>query len=53
MSQRDIITVSDLHMGDGGPRDNFAADGKEQTFSRFLDYVQQEQTELFVLGDLF
>ena len=40
-------------MGDGGPRDNFAADSKEQQFSLFLDYVQAQQAELFILGDLF
>jgi len=51
--QKNIIVVSDLHIGDGGPRDNFAADGKENQFSLFLDYVQQQQAELFILGDLF
>ncbi|MEJ5260786.1 MAG: UDP-2,3-diacylglucosamine diphosphatase [Anaerohalosphaeraceae bacterium] len=54
MSQdRPIFVVSDLHMGDGGPRDNFAADHKAEQFSRFLDYVEQEGGELFILGDLF
>jgi len=51
--QRDIIVVSDLHTGDGGPRDNFAVDHKKEKFNRFLDYVQQQNAELFVLGDLF
>lgn len=50
---KDIIVVSDLHAGDGGPRDNFAVDQKEQQFDRFLDYVQSQGAELFVLGDLF
>ena len=40
-------------MGDGGPRDNFAADNKEYQFSLFLDYVTKEEGELFILGDLF
>jgi len=40
-------------MGDGGPRDNFAADDKEQQFSLFLDYVETQRAELFILGDLF
>lgn len=48
-----LIVVSDLHMGDGGPRDNFAADGKERQFSLFLDYVEAEGAELYILGDLF
>jgi len=50
---RDIVVVSDLHMGDGGARDNFAADGKERQFSLFLDDVENQRAELFVLGDLF
>ena len=52
-NRRNIIVVSDLHMGDGGPRDNFAADGKERQFALFLDYVEQQGAELFILGDLF
>ncbi len=52
-NQKTVIVVSDLHIGDGGPRDNFAADGKECQFSLFLDYVQQQEAELIILGDLF
>ena len=51
--QRNIFIVSDLHMGDGGPRDNFAADGKERQFSLFLVEVERQGAELFILGDLF
>lgn len=51
--QRPLIIVSDLHIGDGGPRDNFAFDGKAASFSRFLDYVQRLDGELLILGDLF
>ena len=50
---RTIFIVSDLHMGDGGPRDNFAVDNKAAEFSCFLDFVEAEQGELFILGDLF
>jgi UDP-2,3-diacylglucosamine pyrophosphatase LpxH len=50
---RTIYIVSDLHMGDGGPRDNFAFDNKAQQFSLFLDMVEERGGELFVLGDLF
>ena len=52
-AEKDIIVVSDLHIGDGGPRDNFSVDNKEKKFDHFLDYVEQSDTELFVLGDLF
>ncbi len=51
--QRPLIIISDLHIGDGGPRDNFAFDGKAVSFSRFLDYVQRLDGELLILGDLF
>jgi UDP-2,3-diacylglucosamine pyrophosphatase LpxH len=40
-------------MGDGGPRDNFAADNKAQQFMLFLDFVQSQNGEIVVLGDLF
>ncbi len=50
---RTIYVVSDLHMGDGGPRDNFAFDNKSQQFSLFLDYVETQNAEVFILGDLF
>jgi len=44
--------ISDLHLGDRGPRDNFLAN--EQAFYRFLDWVQQDpKNELTILGDLF
>jgi UDP-2,3-diacylglucosamine pyrophosphatase LpxH len=48
-----LFVVSDLHMGDGGPRDNFAVDNKAAQFSLFLDFVEQEKGELLILGDLF
>jgi UDP-2,3-diacylglucosamine pyrophosphatase LpxH len=50
---RTIFVVSDLHMGDGGPRDNFAFDNKAREFSRFLDFGGQAGGELYILGDLF
>lgn len=52
-NERRIFVVSDLHMGDGGPRDNFAVDHKAEQFSRFLDHVEKEEGELLILGDLF
>ncbi|MGA3015437.1 MAG: metallophosphoesterase, partial [Bacteroidales bacterium] len=50
---RPIFVISDLHMGDGGPRDNFALGDREKQLGLFLDYVTQERGELIVLGDLF
>ena len=32
-----IFVVSDLHLGDNGPRDNFAVGNRPQQFNRFLD----------------
>ncbi len=50
---RPIFVVSDLHLGDQGPRDNFHLGDREQQFLGFLDHVGQEQGELFLLGDVF
>lgn len=53
---RPIFVVSDLHMGDGGPRDNFAhmAGGRrESEFISFLDYVYTVNGRLVINGDLF
>lgn len=52
-TDKDIFVVSDLHLGDGGPRDNFSVDGKLDKFNRFLDYVQEYGGELILLGDVF
>lgn len=55
---KDVFIVSDLHMGDGGPRDNFAAiygnnvDRLKQ-FENFLDYVEKCDGQLVILGDMF
>jgi UDP-2,3-diacylglucosamine pyrophosphatase LpxH len=48
-----IFVISDLHLGDGGVRDNFAIDGREEQLDMFLDFVSDRQGELVVLGDLF
>ncbi|HVH45179.1 MAG TPA: UDP-2,3-diacylglucosamine diphosphatase, partial [Labilithrix sp.] len=49
----DIFVISDLHLGDGGARDNFEAGKKTPQLRSFLDYAGNEGGELFVLGDLF
>ena len=48
-----IFCVSDLHLCDRGYRDNFAVEGREVRFYKFLDYVEAERAQLYVLGDLF
>ncbi len=48
--QSDIFVISDLHMGDGGRRDNFA--GKEPLLKDFLAHVLRQEAKLIVLGDL-
>ncbi len=51
-----IFCVSDLHLGDKGPRDNFEHmnDGKRPCeFKRFLDHVEECEGRLLILGDLF
>jgi UDP-2,3-diacylglucosamine pyrophosphatase LpxH len=45
--------VSDLHLCDRGPRDNFCFEGREQQFYRFLNFVQSNRGRLLILGDLF
>ena len=49
---RPIYCISDLHLGDGGPRDNFLP-AKEKQLLSFLDYVEEQDGELLILGDLF
>jgi UDP-2,3-diacylglucosamine pyrophosphatase LpxH/uncharacterized membrane protein HdeD (DUF308 family) len=49
----DIFVISDLHLGDGGARDNFEAGKKTPELRAFLDHVGAEGGELFILGDLF
>lgn len=53
MAEQNIFVISDLHIGDGGPRDNFAVGGRNAEFRSFLDYVSDENGELVILGDLF
>ena len=53
MPDKPLFVISDLHMGDGGPRDNFACGDREQQLDLFLDFVTEQGGELIVLGDLF
>jgi len=49
-----IFAISDLHIGDGGPRDNFGYRGSDRPkqLERLLDHVEAEGGKLFVVGDL-
>jgi UDP-2,3-diacylglucosamine pyrophosphatase LpxH len=50
----DIFVISDLHIGDGGPRDNFAHGGQRPIdLAEFLDYIDEQNCDLVILGDLF
>jgi predicted phosphodiesterase len=53
---RAIYCVSDLHLGNGGPRDNFAHMNdcrRAAEFDSFLDFVEKQNGQLLILGDLF
>lgn len=48
-----LYVISDLHMGDGGPRDNFAYGTHEKELMSFLDMVEAVHGRLLICGDLF
>lgn len=48
-----IVCISDLHLCDRGPRDNFAHGDREARFYAFLDFVEVQNGLLYILGDLF
>jgi UDP-2,3-diacylglucosamine pyrophosphatase LpxH len=49
-----VYAISDLHMGDAGPRDNFAYYGlREKYLMSFLDFVEENNGRLVICGDLF
>lgn len=53
-NSHDIFAISDLHIGDGGDRDNFGCKGSDrpEQVMAFLDYVEKEGGELVIVGDL-
>ena len=53
MSEKTVYVISDLHIGDQGPRDNFALGTKRKDLVDFLNYVKKKKGEIFILGDLF
>ncbi len=50
--KKPIFAVSDLHIGDKGFRDNFQY-SNERRFFGFLDYVEECDGEIVVVGDFF
>ncbi|HSV26764.1 MAG TPA: UDP-2,3-diacylglucosamine diphosphatase [Sedimentisphaerales bacterium] len=52
-AERPIFVISDLHIGDNGRSDHLALHGRQKLLNNFLDYVDQQDGELIILGDLF
>ncbi|MHB8108011.1 MAG: UDP-2,3-diacylglucosamine diphosphatase [Candidatus Cryosericum sp.] len=48
-----IYAISDLHLGDNGPRDNFAAGTHLRDFLGFLTHVETTEGALVICGDVF
>jgi len=53
-NRKTVFAISDLHIGDGGPRDNFGYEGSDRPkqLMAFLDYVEREDGEVVIVGDL-
>ena len=47
-----VFVISDLHAGDGGPRDSFRVPGRWIQLLNFLRFSRQENAILVVAGDL-
>ncbi len=52
ISKKPIFAISDLHIGGRGFRDNFQYNG-EIRFQGFLDYVEDCDGEIVIVGDFF
>lgn len=52
LNNRKLFIISDLHIGDGSPRDNLIKGNKVLLFNRFLDEVEKQDGVLVILGDL-
>ncbi len=53
ISKKPIFAISDLHLGDGGPRDNFDIGIRTRELVAFLDYVEDSDGEIVIVGDFF
>ncbi|HSV27683.1 MAG TPA: metallophosphoesterase, partial [Sedimentisphaerales bacterium] len=49
---RPLFVISDLHIGSGGPRDMLNHLEKRRLLESFLNYIQKENGELMILGDM-
>ncbi|AQT67287.1 metallophosphoesterase, DNA ligase-associated [Anaerohalosphaera lusitana] len=47
-----LFIISDLHLGSGGARDEFASSNKRKLLAEFLDMVESEAGQVVILGDL-
>lgn len=48
-----MFVISDLHIGDGSPKDNLCQAGRETLLDGFLDHVERQRGQLVIVGDLF
>ena len=46
-----MFVISDLHIGDGSPKDNLCQDNREALLHSFLDYVIDQEGRLVIIGD--
>ena len=53
LGQNNLFVISDLHLGDRTNKDRFIKTGKERLFMQFLEYVQKQEGQLIITGDLF
>jgi UDP-2,3-diacylglucosamine pyrophosphatase LpxH len=51
IDNKPIFVISDLHIGDGKRKDNFAKNDREKLLDSFLDFVDKEDGRLIILGD--
>jgi UDP-2,3-diacylglucosamine pyrophosphatase LpxH len=50
--EKPLFVISDLHIGNGGPRDTLDNLDKRHLIDSFLNHVQMENGELVILGDM-
>jgi UDP-2,3-diacylglucosamine pyrophosphatase LpxH len=48
-----VFVISDLHIGDGSPKDNLCHAQRQTLLDGFLDYVEHEDGQLVIVGDFF
>lgn len=53
ITEKPIFVISDLHIGDGSRKDNLSHRGREKLLYSFLEYVDRNNGELIITGDLF